>query len=195
MINAIVLAGGQSKRMGKPKPLLRFGDTTFLGQIISVLDASSVDRTTVVLGAHRREIQDAVDLSAADVVINENYRDGQLSSLIAAIESLPEQTEAILMCLVDCPFITVEVVDRIIEKFRKTKSPIVAPAVDGRRGHPVLFSQSLFEALMNAPLDKGAREVVYSNEDKIAEVDISDNSILAGIDTPDDYRSWFGSDP
>jgi len=115
MINAIILAAGASQRMGKPKPLLRFEDKTFLEQIISVLKLSDVDRITVVLGAKAETIKKSIELSGTSIVINEDYERGQLSSLIVAIENAPEETEAILVCLVDNPFITKAVVNQIIK--------------------------------------------------------------------------------
>ena len=195
MINAIVLAAGRSKRMGKPKPLLRFNDTTFLEHIISVLKASDVDGITVVLGAGAETIKESVDLSGTNIVINENYQKGQLSSLIAAIEQCPQETQAILVCLVDNPFVTKEVVGKIIEKFKETKNPIIVPVFNKRRGHPTLFSRSLFNELLNAPLEQGARYVVYSNEEKILELETSESGILISVDTPDDYKFHFGVNP
>ena len=195
MINAIVLAAGESRRMGKPKPLLRFGEKTFLEQIISVLRLSDVDRVTVVLGAETRTIQRSIDLLGTDIVINKDYRKGQLSSLTAGLKNAPPQTDAILVCLVDNPFITAAIVNQIVATFRETNSPIVVPVFNGKRGHPVLFSRSLFKELINVPAEEGARHVVYSNEDKVVEIRTSDGNIVVGIDTPEDYRSYFGKGP
>lgn len=195
MINAIVLAAGRSKRMGRLKPLLRFNDTTFLEHIISVLKASVVDTITVVLGAEAETVKKSVDLSGTNVVINKNYQKGQLSSLIAAIEKCPLETRAILVCLVDNPFVTKEVVNKIIAKFKETNNPIIVPVFDKRRGHPTLFSRSLFDELLNAPHDQGARYVVYSNEEIILELETSESGILISVDTPDDYKSHFGVNP
>jgi molybdenum cofactor cytidylyltransferase len=218
MINAIVLAAGESKRMGMPKPLLRFprgscvparrlqasgdarpttkrGDTTFLEQIVCVLRETEVDRITVVLGAQAQMIQAATDLSGADIILNEDYRKGQLSSLNAGIRSLPPETEAILLCLVDNPFISVGSVDGIVGAFQVTGKPIVVPVFSGRRGHPALFARPMFDQLLSAPADKGARHVVRSNEDQVFEVDVTDPGILVRIDTPEDYLSHFGAVP
>ncbi|MCX5645158.1 MAG: nucleotidyltransferase family protein [Phycisphaerae bacterium] len=225
MINAIVLAAGESKRMGMPKPLLRFprrasvparlcgrsrttqdvscgdarptksGDTTFLEQIVSVLQRSEVGRIMVVLGSQAPMIRASIDLSGADVVINENYHEGQLSSLVAGLKSLPPAADAILLCLVDNPFVTVGSVDGVVGAFGETGKPIVVPVFNGRRGHPALFARPMFDELLNAPLEKGARHVVQSNEDKVFEVQIPDPGILARIDTPEDYFSHFGVAP
>lgn len=206
MINAVVLAAGASNRMGKPKPLLRFRDSpsysasaergkTFLGQIIAVLKLSDADRITVVLGAEAQIMKKSVDLSGVNVVINKDYERGQLSSLIAAIRSTPPPTEAILVCLADMPFITAEVVNQIIAKFRQTGAAIVVPVLNAKRGHPTLFARPLFNELLSAPQEQGARFVLYSNEQRILELQTSDSGILIRIDTPDDYRLRFGTEP
>jgi len=195
MINAIILAAGESQRMGKPKPLLKFEDKTFLEQIISVLKLSDADRVTVVLGAEAETIKKSIDLSGTNVVINKDYQKGQLSSLIVAIKDAPDEMEVILVCLVDNPFITREVVNEIISKFKETNKPIIVPVFNKERGHPTLFSKSLFNELLNAPEEQGARYVLYSNEEKILELETSESGILIGIDTPADYKLRFGADP
>jgi molybdenum cofactor cytidylyltransferase len=195
MIHALVLAAGESKRMGMPKPVLRFDDTTFLERIIAVLRQSKVDRITVVVGAQADTIRASVDLSMVEVVVNEDYPEGQLSSLIKGLRSLPGGTEAILLCLVDHPLITAEVVNQLIAAFHESRRAIVLPVCEGRRGHPALFAGSLFDELINAPADKGARHVVACNEDKVTEVNVADRGVLQSIDTPQDYRSCFGSKP
>ncbi len=225
MINAIVLAAGESKRMGRPKALLWFPrrasvparlktscedagpsirsragstkseDTTFLEQIISVLEQSEVDRITVVLGAEAARIQASTDLSGTDLALNEGYREGQLSSLIVGLRSLPLEAEAILLCLVDNPLITVGSVDGVIGAFRVTGKPIVVPVFEGRRGHPALFARTMFEDLLHAPADEGARYVVRSHKDQVFEVQMPEPAILARVDTPEDYLSHFGVAP
>ncbi len=195
MINGLVLAAGESKRMGMPKPLLRFQATTFLEQIVTVLQRSRVDRITVVLGSQAQMIRVLTNLSAADTVTNQDYHQGQLSSLAVGLGSMPAETDAIVLCLVDNPFITTQLVDRLIGAFRDTGRPIVVPVIDGRRGHPTLFARPVFDELLTAPSDQGARHVVRSQEDRVFEVEVSEPAILMRIDTPQDYRSRFGTAP
>jgi molybdenum cofactor cytidylyltransferase len=111
------------------------------------------------------------------------------------LEQIPEQTEAIILCLVDHPFLTSELVNEIIRKFRENKSPVIIPVYNKERGHPTLFSRVLFNELLNAPYDQGARHVVYSNEDKILEIQTSEKGTRIGIDTPQQYKSYFKREP
>lgn len=195
MIEAIVLAAGESRRMGMPKSLLRFNETTFLEQIVGVLQQSDVSGITVVLGARARMVRAAVGLSDVNVVVNENYQEGQLSSLIAGIKGMPDEADAILLCLVDNPFISIGLVWRIIQAFRESQKPIVVPVFNGRRGHPALFAAAVFDELLNAPMSEGARYVVNADKARVLEVEIPDQRILAKIDTPADYASHFGVPP
>jgi molybdenum cofactor cytidylyltransferase len=196
MIDALILAGGKSQRMGKPKPLLRFSkDRTFLEQIVSVLQTSQVDRITVVLGACAELVRRSINLTGTRVVVNEEYEKGQLSSLIAGLRCLPADSEAIVLCLVDNPLITATTVNQLAATFRETGSPIVIPVHDGKRGHPTLFGACLLQELIDAPPEEGARYVVHANADKITELDVPDGTITISIDTPQQYREHFGCDP
>ncbi|MBN1361625.1 MAG: nucleotidyltransferase family protein [Sedimentisphaerales bacterium] len=195
MINAVILAAGESRRMGMPKPLLRFGNTTFLGQIISVLQHAAIERITVVLGAEAERLVESVDLSGTEVVVNHDYRDGQSSSLVAALREVPAETEAILLCLVDNPFITPEIVNEVVGAYRQTNHPIVIPVQDGKRGHPALFARSVFGELLDAPADQGARYVVRSDPERVLEVEVADRAVAVRIDTPDQYKEHFGIVP
>jgi molybdenum cofactor cytidylyltransferase len=195
MINGIVLAAGQSRRMGRPKALLPFGRETFLGHIISVLKCCDLEQVTVVLGADAETIKESVDLSKVTVAVNEDYKRGQLSSLIVGLNTAPVQAKAVLVCLVDMPFITDRTVKSIVLAFREQDVPIVIPVFEGRRGHPVLFGKSVFDELQHAPLDEGARHVVHAEPGRVLEVEVPDEGILMTINTPEQYRRHVGNRP
>jgi len=192
MINGIILAAGESKRMGSPKALLAFEGKTFLEHIISVLKRCPLDTITVVLGADAKTIRESVNLTQTNVVVNSNYEEGQLSSLIAGLDSLPARSEAVVVCLVDMPFVTEQIVSAIVRTFKETHPSIVVPVYEGRRGHPVLFSKSVYEELRNAPPDQGARWVVNADVSRIRHVEVPDEGVVITINTPDDYESRLG---
>ena len=151
MIVAVVLAAGASSRMGSPKALLPVEGVTFIERIVRAFERTDVDRTLVVLGHNADAMREAIAYLGVDTAVNPDYARGQLSSLHTAIRALEgEPVEAILVHLVDHPFIESGLVNRIIERFRAEQKLIVVPRFDGRRGHPVLFSSKLFPEFLAA---------------------------------------------
>jgi len=193
VIVAIVLSAGESRRMGRPKALLPIGGVTFLEQIVSAVKSSRVGEIIVVLGHNAEAIRSKIGDLPARFVINPDYARGQLSSLHVAIHALDaEKVDGILVHLVDQPFLDSALVNRMIEKFYESKKAIVVPAYKGRRGHPVLFSKRLFQELLDAPLDQGAKAVVQAHPEETLEIETDDERVALDIDTPEEYRRHIG---
>lgn len=189
MIVAVVLSAGASSRMGRPKALLPLDGVPFIERIVRALERTEVDRTLVVLGHNAEAMREAIAYLGVDTVVNPDYARGQLSSLHTAIRALDgEPVEAILVHLVDHPFIESRLVDRMIERFRAEEKLIVVPRFNGRRGHPVLFSGKLFPEFLAASLDTGAKPVVHGHPEETLELDTEEAGILVDIDTPEEYR-------
>jgi molybdenum cofactor cytidylyltransferase len=189
MIVAVILSAGESSRMGKPKALLPVEGQTFIEKIVTVFRMTQVEKIMVVLGRHVEEIRPKLTQLPVQVVVNEDYRKGQLSSLQAAIRALEgEDVDAILVHLVDHPFLDSGLVDQMIRRFRETKKLIVVPRYQDRRGHPVLFSSKLFPELLTASLDVGAKEVVRAHTSDTLEIETAAAGVMIDIDTPDEYR-------
>ncbi len=190
MIIAVVLSAGESSRMGRPKALLPIQGQKFIERIIRVIGQSRVGRTIVVLGHHADQLRGQIEHLPVEVVINPDYRSGQLSSLQVAIRHIrdDDRCDGMLVHLVDHPFIDVALVDALIESFFETKKMIVVPSYKGKRGHPVIFSRELFGELLNAPLDQGAKAVVNAHRQETLESEWDDEGITLDIDTPELYR-------
>ena len=190
MIIAVVLSAGESSRMGRPKALLPIQGQKFIERIIRVIAQSRVGRTIVVLGHQADQLRGQIEHLPVEVVINPDYRSGQLSSLQAAIRHISndDRCDGMLVHLVDHPFIDAALVDALIESFFETKKMIVVPRYKGKRGHPVIFSRELFGELLNAPLDQGAKAVVNAHRQETLEIEWQDEGITLDIDTPELYR-------
>ena len=201
MIAGIILAAGESSRMGRDKALLPLGRETFLEHLIEVL-RDEVSPLLVVLGHHAEQIESRfASFSEIQIVRNPDYKQGQLSSLQAALRALKNQPVAgALVCLVDHPAITKEVVRTLLERFRSqaARHPeasehrvarIIIPTCDGRRGHPVLFAASLFQELLDAPVEEGARFVVRRHAAEVDLVETGEGGILLDVDLPSDYEA------
>lgn len=185
MLAAVILSGGASRRMGSPKALLPYHGRPFLEHLIKVTIQPQIGVRRVVLGAHAKQIARAIHLSSDEVVINAEWERGQLSSLQAALQSLPVGTDGILLCLVDHPLISAGLVCDLIDRFYSVNKPIVLPTYQGRRGHPVIFSSSLYDELLRAPLETGARAVVWSHTDEVEEHLTNEEGCVLNINDPD----------
>ncbi len=190
MVAAIVLAAGESGRMGTPKALLRIGGKTFIRHIVDVLNSSEVEKVVVVLGASAEEIKR--ELAGLDVTlaINQNHSAGQLSSVLKGIETVePISPDGVLLHTVDNPMVDSDVINALVTKFSEASCLIALPTFMGKRGHPVLFSAKLFGELKKAPPDMGARSVVWSRAAEVVEVETKDEGIICDIDTREDYEN------
>ena len=188
MVAAIVLAAGESKRMGSPKALLPFSGKTLIRGVVDLLTAGGLSPIVVVLGAHAELIRHEVAGLNVRVTTNHGYRAGQLSSLQKGLEVVGESSATgVLVHPVDHPAVKTETVRAILKCFAASHAPVVVPTYNGRRGHPVIFSAKLFDELMNAPVEIGARAVVWRHAEDIVEVATDDCAIIQNIDTPKDY--------
>jgi molybdenum cofactor cytidylyltransferase len=204
VLAAVILSAGKSSRMGSPKALLPFRGRAFLDHLLEVArrpatspgEAKSepgIGWTRVVLGAHAEEITSALALDPSVVVVNPAWEQGQLTSIQAAIRSLPEgQTDGIILFLVDHPLISADVVNQLIKKFYATGKPIVLPTYRGKRGHPVIFSERLYGELLEAPKDLGARVVVWAHAADVLEVPTDEEGVVLNLNDPDTLRRAMG---
>ncbi len=190
MIAAVVLSAGESSRMGRPKALLPIEGETFIGRIVASLKQTQVGKIVVVLGHNSDLLAAAIRPLAVEILINPNYKLGQLSSLQVAVRNLlPDaDCDGILVHLVDHPYIDASLVDRMIQQFYESKKDIIVPRCHGKRGHPVLFSRALFDELLDAPIDQGAKAVVNAHGNGTLEIDTDEKGITVDIDTPELYR-------
>jgi molybdenum cofactor cytidylyltransferase len=202
-IAGLILAAGESSRMGRDKALLRYRGRTFLETILAKLREAGIERVIVVLGHHAEVIEQAIGWSVAapagvQVVVNPDYLRGQTSSLQAGLAAFERpadesarrlgQDEAIVLCLVDHPTFDPGTVTALLETFQRTRAPVVAPMHGGRRGHPVLIARPLFAPLLALRGDEGANRVIHAWSGQTKEVEVPDPGILVDVDDPAAYR-------
>jgi molybdenum cofactor cytidylyltransferase len=193
MLAAVILSGGASRRMGSPKALLPFLGRPFLEHLLDVTTHPKIGVRRVVLGAHAEPIAKAIKLDRNEIVVNADWEQGQLSSIKAALRSLPPGTCGVLLCLIDHPLISQSLVNGLVDLFYATRAPVVLPVFEGRRGHPVIFSAGLYEELAEAPLELGARSVVWAHKEEIREYITIEEGCVVNLNDPHTYAQITGS--
>jgi molybdenum cofactor cytidylyltransferase len=207
MLAVVILSAGESRRMGRPKALVPFPDIfnfnekqagltpaptaqkTFLEHLIEVTRHPRAGVLRVVVGAHAAEIRARVKLDDGALVFNSDWQRGQLSSLQAAIRSLPAgKAEGMLICLVDHPLISPGLVASLIKAFDRDKNRIVIPTYRGKRGHPVIFPSALFEELLAASPEVGARAVINAHANDVTEVPVEEEGVLLNLNDPESLK-------
>ncbi|HYT58219.1 MAG TPA: nucleotidyltransferase family protein [Verrucomicrobiae bacterium] len=190
MIVGVVLSAGESSRMGRPKALLPIEGQTFLERIVAALKKTQVGKIIVVLGHDAENMTREIKHLPVEVLINSDYQLGQLSSLQTAVRHLQsdEHCDGMLVHLVDHPYIDGKLVDLMIQRFYERGKLIIVPRYQGKRGHPVIFSRSLFRELLDAPMEQGAKAVVNAHAKETLEIVADDEGVTIDIDTPDEYR-------
>jgi molybdenum cofactor cytidylyltransferase len=193
MLAAAILAAGESRRMGEPKALLPYQGLTFVEHLLAATRHPRVSIHRVVLGANAEAIRAQLKLDPASIVINPDWPKGQLSSLQAAIRSLPAQmTEGLILCPVDHPLVSQHLVSELIAAFDGSGKSIVLPTFEGRRGHPVIFRATLYQELVAASPDVGARQVVWAHADEIMEVATEEEGVVLNLNDPAARRKALG---
>jgi len=188
MIWGMILAAGESKRMGKPKLLLPFGEKTIIETVIDSVIQSKLDDVLVVLGAHREKIEKKIKDFSIKIVVNPNFKNDMLSSVQCGFRALPEDVEASLVILGDQPEISSALINKIVEAYKKSKKGIVLPVYRKNRGHPVLIDMKYQGEIEDLNPDLGLRNLVYKHAEDILEVEVTTPSILQDIDTIEDYN-------
>jgi molybdenum cofactor cytidylyltransferase len=187
MITALILAAGQSKRMGQPKMLLPWGRRTVLEQVIATFKAAGVDDLLIVTGGAREQVE-ALAGNSARRIFNPNYaKDEMLSSVQVGLAGLEPGTEAVLIGLGDQPQVQERSVRLVLDEYRNSGASIVVPSFQMRRGHPWLVARSHWDEILGMQSPASLRDFLNSYRDEIRYVVCDNDSILQDMDTPEDY--------
>lgn len=186
-IAAIVLAAGQSRRMGAANKLLAEVDgKPMVRHVAEAVAASKAVSMTVVLGHEADEVRSVVADKDPSFAQNPDYAGGLSTSLKTGIASLKGDFDGAIVCLGDMPMVTSAIIDRMIAAFDPVEGrAIVVPTRRGKRGNPVLFAKRFFDEMTTVSGDVGARHLIGNHEDLVVELEIDDEAVLIDIDTPE----------
>ena len=188
MIWAVVLAAGESKRMGKPKMLLPFGESTILEIVIRSLLAADFPNVLVVLGAESTRLSELLRDYPVQTVYNPNYSQGMLSSVQAGFAALPSLLRSVLVVLGDQPMLSGSTLARLMAASQTSPDSIVLPVYQGRRGHPLLIPAKYRSEISTLSHTIGLRQLLQRHPDAVEEIPVDSPEILQDIDDPQAYQ-------
>ena len=195
MITAIVLAAGESRRMGRVnKLLLPFGETTLIERVVGAVGQSEGGEVIVVLGHEADRVRAALDRHSVTFVENDRYREGMTTSIHTGVRAASADASGFMICLSDLPLIEPEELNQLIAAFTgDDERRIVVPTFEGRRGNPVLFSAFYKSKILEHP-GPGCKGIVEENPHHVLEVAMPTDHVLRDVDTMDAYQqlSDFG---
>ena len=186
--SAIILAAGESRRMGKPKQLLPFGDSSMIEMVIETVGKTDVSHTIVVLGSHYEAIVSKIKSKQLVIARNENFKNGMLSSLQAGLKKLPHPTGKVLVLLGDQPMMQPGVINRLIDAASHSEKNIAVAVHQGKWGHPVLIDVTYTPQIEALGTDQSLHDFLKMHRDDILEVEVDHPEIHRDIDTIEDYN-------
>lgn len=189
MLSALVLAAGQSERMGRSKLLLPFGSETCLSLVLNTCKGAKVDEVVLVLGGQEKEVRKTVDLQGVQWYRNLHPERGQTSSLKIALSHMDKEADAFFIFPADYPLIRPSVLTTLISAFEAGEKwkRIFIPTFGNRRGHPILVDKILRPTFRALGDDEPAHKVIRAQETSVEHVKVRDPAIILDLDTPPDY--------
>ncbi len=188
---AVLLAAGESSRMGRLKALLAWRGTSLLAHQLNSLREAGVQRIVVVLGHRAEQLQPLLEgREGVTPVVNPDYRQGKTTSIKAALEALePESTAVLLILNVDQPR-SAETIRFLLQEHRSTSHLITIPTYLGKGGHPIILDLSLLQELRSIDEEtQGLRAVVQRHQDSTQRVEVPYPEVLWDLNTPEEYQA------
>jgi molybdenum cofactor cytidylyltransferase len=188
-VTGLVLAAGGSKRLGRPKQLLRFGDGTLLGHVVGVARECRFGQTIVAIGGAADEVRAEVDLSGTEAVLNEDYGEGCSSSIAAALGAVDPRCDVLVLLLGDQPGVSADTVSALLAG--RGDAPLALCRYDDGPGHPLAFTRDAFGELSELHGDKGVWKLLERRSDEAVSVPVA-GPVPRDVDTAEDYRAVLG---
>jgi molybdenum cofactor cytidylyltransferase len=185
-VTGLVLSAGGSRRLGRPKQLLAYGDSTLLGHVVRVARECQFEQTIVAIGGSADEVRDGVDLAGTEVVVNQAYGAGCSSSIAAALAVVDPGCDVLVLMLGDQPGVTAGTVAALLAG--RGDAPLAVCRYDEGPGHPLAFARGVFPALAELHGDKGVWRLLEQRVAEVAEVPVA-GPIPRDVDTPEDYQA------
>lgn len=187
MISAILLAAGESQRMGEFKQLLMLDGKSFVEHCVDNLLASRAGEVLVITGHRDADVRRAIGERPVRFAHNDDYRMGMSASVKRGVQAITDEARACLVALVDQPQISTRIINRVIDAYLDARPLIVVPTYDGRKGHPIILDLQLKDEILAMDAAQGLRQVITAHASDSLRVEVADDAVLMDCDFPEDY--------
>ncbi len=185
----LILAAGQSSRLGSPKQLLQYQGTSLIRIVAQTALDSEIGSVTIVLGANANKIGSELVMPGLRLIENSDWEEGMASSIRAGVKAITDQdpdTDGIMILVCDQPHLEGAILKQLLQVQRDTGLPVAASVYQGKTGTPAVFHKSFFPLLMELKGDTGARKLFLEHSSQVALVPFEEGII--DIDTKEDYQ-------
>jgi molybdenum cofactor cytidylyltransferase len=190
-VAGLILAAGRSKRMGRPKMTLAWGETTIIGHVAHTLLHSGVSPVIAVTGGMRQGVEEALRDMAVSTVFNSNFETGgMISSVQVGLQALDKNVTAVLITLGDQPQIQTAVVCALIDEYDKSGAWLIVPSYQMHRGHPWLIGRELWQEIMTLKPSQTMRDFLEQKASEIYYLPVDMACVVQDIDTPEQYEQY-----
>jgi len=190
MVAGVILAAGQARRMGQAKQLLLLDEKPMVWHVAMTACQSMLDQVIVITGAYQREVMSTLNDLPLEIIHNENWRQGQSTSVKKAVQSISAEMRAVVFLLADQPLVDVSLINELIKGYYETNASIVIPRALKNPGNPVLFDLKVWHhALLQLSGDEGARQIIRGNQEAIHYIELLDGQCFFDVDTPLEYET------
>lgn len=192
-VSAVLLAAGESRRMGEVNKLeLLIDGVPLLRRTAETLLASTLQEIVVVLGHQAEKASTILKGLPLKFVVNEDYRDGQMTSVYQGLSSLSQVCDGVMICLSDQPLLQTDDVNVLIEAFsqgryRSNKGSILVPTYQGKRGNPIILDYQHRQEILNGKRNLGCKKLIEKNPELVSSFEMSNNHVVIDLDTPEEY--------
>jgi molybdenum cofactor cytidylyltransferase len=185
---AIILAAGESARMGEPKQLMDFGGKTMLAGVIEAFQTPKVGEIRVVLGYKAKEIADSLKNYRVKFITNKDFKRGMFTSAQTGLSNLPKNCDIFMIALADQPLLKRETVEKLLEEWRIRRAKILVPMCEGRGGHPLLIAGNYAKEIVEMNPDLTLKHFLANHPDDVVRVPVADRGVLTDIDDRESYE-------
>jgi len=188
-VSAILLAAGESRRMGKPNKLeMDANGITLLRRTAKILLESGIQELVVVIGHEADKTRPLIEDLPLKIVMNNDYHKGQMTSVYKGLESLSQVSDGVMVCLSDQPLLETLDINIIIDAFEKCSAgSVLVPTYEGKRGNPIIFAQEQRAAILKGQKNLGCRRLIEKNPELVTSFEMKNNHVVFDLDTPEDY--------